>query len=131
MKYSFSESSEEIILNDKWGFNLFMLKTIMLLNIISSILNIYSYDSTGDPFIYYFWLLIGIVSVLLFFQFLFKISGTKELAISEIKHLKVNSIFGRDRLSLKLKNGKNRHLVTKNDSTEVANFFKEFGIPLK
>ena len=131
MKYSFSESSKEIILDDKWGFNLFVLKTIMLLNIISSSLNIYTYDLTRDPFVYYFWILIGIVSVLLFIQFSFKISGTKELAISDIRHLKVNSILGRDRLSLKLKNGKNRHLVTKNDSTEVANFFKELGIPLK
>ena len=131
MKYSLSESSQEILLNDRWSFHRFGYIFMMLMNIIMSVSSILRMSIEKDYFIFWFWIILGLISTGLLFSFIFKISGKEKLYREEIAHMEVKDWTGKKRLSLKLKNGKNRHLVTKHNASEFLNFFKELGIPVK
>ena len=63
-------------------------------------------------FLIWIWVLIGLVS-LIFFIYLYKLSTKEEIELSEIEAPVLKDFFGRKQLSLKLKNGKTRHLQIK------------------
>jgi hypothetical protein len=63
-------------------------------------------------FLSWLWVLIGLVSVI-FFIYLYKLSTKEGIELSEIEAPVLKDFFGRKQLSLKLKNGKARHLQIK------------------
>lgn len=56
------------------------------------------------------WYVLGAVSVLCLYLVIFRKDWRKEVPLQEIRCLKRSRAFGRDRYSLKLKNGKTRDL---------------------
>jgi len=63
-------------------------------------------------FLSWLWVLIGLASVIIFL-YLNRLSTKKEIELSKIEAPVLKDFFGRKRLSLKLKNGKARHLQIK------------------
>ena len=68
----------------------------------------------------YFWIAIGIVSLLVLYYFVFKLSTAEEIPVDNIKSLNEKSVWGRKRFSFELTNGKKRHLGGFKNEFELA-----------
>ena len=68
----------------------------------------------------YFWIAIGIVSLLVLYYFVFKLSTAEEIPVDNIKSLNEKSVWGRKRFSFELTNGKKRHLGGFKNECELA-----------
>lgn len=81
----------------------------------------------------FIWIILGIFSIVLFTYQILKKTASKKINISEISTLTEKEVFGRKRLSLKLKNGKFRDLMEmKNESNikETKDIFESIGIKI-
>ena len=103
----------------------------MLLNLANAIIRIFGKRTTEYGFIEYFWIGLGIISLIVLFKFLFKMSTAQKISIGEITRLEEKTVFGKNRFSLKLKNGKKRNLGNFKDQNELAKvreLFSKIGI---
>ncbi|MDG1729236.1 MAG: hypothetical protein P8K68_13420 [Algibacter sp.] len=97
----------------------------------NAIIQLISYNKTEYGFIEYFWIGIGVISLVILYLFLFKKSAAKKINVTEIRRLKEKTFFGRKRFALELKNGKNRDLGNFYNEIELANvreLFSKIGI---
>lgn len=84
----------------------------MILNIIQMLFRLLLNPFAEWDFLIWMWLILGLASVIIFL-YLNRLSTKKEIELSEIEAPVLKDFFGRKQLSLKLKNGKTRHLQIK------------------
>lgn len=131
MKIEFNESENSIEIKDGLKNQYLILKILMILNLANAIIRIFGKRTTEYGFIEYFWVGLGIISLVFLFMFIFKMSTAEKISIGEITELEEKRIFGKKRFSLKLKNGKKRNLGNFKDQFELAKareLFTEIGI---
>ena len=131
MKIEFNELEDSIEINDGLKNQYLILKILMLLNLANAIIRIFGKRTTEYGFIEYFWIGLGIISLIVLFKFLFKMSTAQKISIGEITRLEEKTVFGKNRFSLKLKNGKKRNLGNFKDQNELAKvreLFSKIGI---
>lgn len=103
----------------------------MILNLISAVFQLLDINENGIGFIEIIFFIIGIISLIILYIFIFKKSTSDKIPIEKIERLTKKSIFGKKQFSLKLKNGKKRDLTELKSETEFAELkklFSEFGI---
>ncbi|MBZ9629251.1 hypothetical protein LB465_00560 [Salegentibacter sp. LM13S] len=123
MKIKLDRENRQVKIDDNQKFNYGILKFVMILNIIQMLMRILINPvSAWDV---YTWLIIpiGLFSFSIFF-YLLKLSTAEVIPLEEIEHLVHKNFVGRKRLSLKLKNGKTRHLQIKSitEIKQIQNF---------
>ena len=108
------------------------MKFLMTLNSLSLVLSLLSVYKTGIVgFLEIIWFTLGIPSLIILYQFIFKRTTKEKISIAEISGLKEKSILGRSRFSIKLLNGKKRELSelkTQAEFNELKKMFNEIGI---
>lgn len=134
MKLKFNESDKTIEIKDGIKTQFFLVKTTLLFTVLNSVLfpvfvlNNKQFESFG-----FIWIILGISSItLLIYQFLKK-STSEKLKLSEISAFTERQILGRNRFSLKLKNGKLRDLGAmrnQSDISETKKFFRNIGVEM-
>ncbi|AUC80814.1 hypothetical protein [Lacinutrix sp. Bg11-31] len=132
MKIEYNESENTIEIKDGLKNQYLILKILMILNLANALTRLIGQNKTGYGIIEYFWIAIGIVSIIALYFFLFKNSTAEKIKIGEIKRLNEKSVFGRKRFSLELDNGKKRILGNfKNEFelVEMRELFTRVGIP--
>ena len=117
---SFSESENSIEIKDGLKNQYLILKILMILNLANAIIRIFGKQTTEYGFIEYIWIGLGIISLIVLFMFLFKMSTAEKISIGEITGLEEKIVFGKKRFSLKMKNGKKRNLGNFKDQFELA-----------
>jgi len=131
MKIKYNESENSIEIKDGLKNQYLILKILMILNLANAIIRIFGKQTTEYGFIEYIWIGLGIISLIVLFMFLFKMSTAEKISIGEITGLEEKIVFGKKRFSLKLKNGKKRNLGNFKDQFELAKareLFTKIGI---
>ena len=120
MKIEFNESENSIEIKDGLKNQYLILKILMILNLANAIIRIFGKQTTEYGFIEYFWIGVGIISLVVLFMFLFKMSTAEKISIREITGLEEKMVFRKKRFALKLKNGKKRNLGKFKNQLELA-----------
>ena len=132
MKIKYNEIEKTIEINDDLKNHYFSMKILMTLNslsLVSSLLNVYKTGIVGFQEI--IWFTLGIASLIILYQLIFKRITKEKISIAEISGLEEKSILGRSRFSIKLLNGKKRELSeleTQAEFNELKKMFNEIGI---
>ncbi|MGB5942210.1 MAG: hypothetical protein WBG71_04965 [Leeuwenhoekiella sp.] len=131
MRLQYNEIERSIEIEDELRNHYFLLKIVMILNLISAIFQLIDVKETGIGLIEILSMLSGIISLLFFYLVILKRTFINEIPIEKIERLTEKSIFGTKQFSFKLKNGKNRDLPvveSQREYNELKKFFSEIGI---
>ena len=134
MKIQFDEKEKSIEIKDGLKTQHLLIKMMLFITLINSILfPVFILDKRQLEWLGFIWILLGLGSmIMLIYQVMTK-STSEKLKLSEISSLKEKQVFGRTRLSLKLKNGKLRDLMemkNESDIIETKELFKNIGIKI-
>jgi len=123
MEIKLDRENNKLRIDDNMKFTYWMLRFAMICNIISASLNIFTSQISEWNILTWIWILTGLFSIFILF-YIFKFSTAEVIPLDDIQHPVPKNFFGRKRLSLKLKNGKTRHLPTKSikEIEQIQNF---------
>ncbi len=131
MKIKYNELDKSIEIKDELKSHYTLMKIVMILNLISAVLQLLDINETGIGFVEITFFIIGIISLIILYIFIFKKTTSDKIPIEKIERLTKISIFGKKQFSLKLKNGKKRDLTELKSETEyneLKKMFSEIGI---
>ena len=131
MRIKYNEIEKSIEIKDSIESHYFILKMIMILNITNAILRLYDLNLSKINFTEIFWFVLGIISLVFLYLFIFKKSTSEKILVEEIKLLKQKNIFWKKAFLLELNNGKTRELLeikTQSEYIELKKTFSEIGI---
>ncbi|MDW5290796.1 hypothetical protein [Formosa sp. PL04] len=132
MKIVFNENEKSIEIKDGLKTQYLFLKIMLIFTLINSIVfPVFVLDKKQLKWLGFIWVIIGLASIIMLIYQLMKKSTSEKLNLTEISSLTENRVFGRQRFSLKLTNGKLRDLVemkNESDITETKKLFKSIGI---
>gem|GEM_PF-793285 len=132
MKIKFNQKDKTIEIQDSVRNFHFSIKLLLILNLVNPLLNLVDIPTKGFGFIQVIWVLIGVISIVLFFYLFFKKSTLSKIPLEMIQGLKEKTSFGKKRFYIFLKNGKSRDLMdlkTQAEFEELKKVFVENGIP--
>lgn len=110
----------------------FILKALMVLNMMNAGLFLYKGSRTGFGFIEGLWIFLAVVSLIVLVYLVYRKSTQAELSLDQIVAYRAKNLFGRKQYALKLRNGKFRDLGTFKATEDQARFrglMAEAGIP--
>jgi hypothetical protein len=90
---------------------------------IYAILSVLRYLKTGDQFLLWTGLFIGMANFVIFILNLIR-TNQSEILFDDIKSIKVKRIFGNEFLDIKLKNNRLRRVIGIENSQEIEEFIK-------
>ena len=122
MKIEYNKSENSIQIRDGLKRSYLLLKILLILNLTNATIRLIGQDRLDYGVIEYFWIAIGLISLLALYYFLFKISTADKIPVDDIKSLREKSVFGRKRYSFELTNGKQRHLGNFKSEFDLAKF---------
>jgi len=132
MKIKYNNTENTIEIKDGLYEKFLGFKFFLILNVLNALIRLIVKSKTEYGIIDYFWIAMGLASLIALYFLLFKISTAEKIKVSKIKRLSEKSFFGRERFTLELENEKNRILGNfKNDSelAEIRKLFARVGIP--
>lgn len=133
MDINYNQKDKTIDIKDGLKSQYFMIKALMILNLINALLNVSYISEDGIGFMQIIWLILGIVSIVVLYFFFFKKSSQEKIEIKTIERLTEKTVFGSKRMSLKLKNGKSRdlaYLKTSEEISKVKKMLTKIGVPV-
>jgi hypothetical protein len=131
MKIKYNKIEKTIEIKDGVKNHYFVMKFLMVLNLLNAVLRLLNLNKTGIGFQEIIWFTLGIASLIILYLFIFKRTMKEKIPIAEISELKEKSILGRSRFSIKLLNGTKRELTelkTQAEFNELKKMFTEIGI---
>ena len=120
MKINYNKTENSIEIKDGLRNHYFMLMVVMILNLINAIIRLAKFIKSEFGIEEFFWLAIGIISLIFLYLYLFKRSTAEKIKVNEIKKLTEKKVFGNKRFSLDLKNGKKRILGSFKNENEIV-----------
>jgi hypothetical protein len=130
MKVKYNEIEKSLEIKDRVKTDYFVIKFIMILNLLNAVLRLFKINKTGIGLEEIIWFILGIASLIILYLFIFKKSTLEKIPVDEIDQLNEKSIFGKSRFSIKLINGKRRDLSeikTQSEFNELKEMFSNFG----
>jgi len=124
----FNKNTNSLTINDGLKNNSLIMNFLMFLNILNSALRVFKKNISDFEF--YLWIFIGLISILVLLYKFFKTVSSKEIKVDNIKYLKIKEVFGNERFSLILKNGKKRIVIIRKNSSEIKNTISDIGIKI-
>ena len=119
MDINYNQKDKTIDIKDGLKSQYFMIKALMILNLVNALLNVSYISEDGIGLMQIIWLILGIVSIVVLYFYFFKKSSQEKIEIKTIDRLTEKTVFGSKRLSLKLTNGKSRDLAYLKTSEEI------------
>ncbi|SFJ25821.1 hypothetical protein [Olleya namhaensis] len=133
MDINYNQKDKTIDIKDGLKSQYFMIKALMILNLVNALLNVSYISEDGIGFMQIIWLILGIVSIVVLYFFFFKKSSQEKIEIKTIERLTEKTVFGSKRMTLKLKNGKSRdlaYLKTSEEISKVKKMLTKIGVPV-
>jgi hypothetical protein len=129
MKMRFDRDNRTLEVKDDLKMHFMLLRFIFAINIFNALLRMYNNYLSGiqnEPVI----IILGVISVIALL-FMRSRSTQEMIPLDEIEFLQEKKILGRNRYSLKLKNGKIRNLpIKKKELDGIEHAIKESGIEI-
>lgn len=134
MNIIFNENEKSVEIKDGLKTHYWMVKIMMIFNIINSILFLaLVLNKKQMAWFGFIWVIIGMASIIgLIYQIKYK-TASEKLKLSDIHALVEKQFFGRKRFSLKLKNGKLRDLKAMKNELDIKKtkaLFENIGIQI-
>ena len=130
MNINYNESNKSIEIKDGLKNYVFLLNFLMVLNLLNAILNL-SDIKASFGFMKIIWLVLGVVSIVILYNSIFKKSTREKIPIDQIKGLNQRIFLGRKKYFIELKNGKTRDLLevkSESEFTKLRTMFTKNGI---
>ncbi|OAZ03915.1 hypothetical protein [Flavobacterium succinicans] len=131
MKLHYNTQDETLVIQDGLKNHHFLLKLLMILNLLNAVLNVSTFSISNVGFMQLVWLFLGLVSVVVLYNLTVENTTLEKIPVSAIKGLKEYSFFGKKRLAIVLNNGKKRDLVevkTPQEFKEARKIMKQVGL---
>jgi len=133
MKINYNESEKTIEIKDGLKNQYLVIHLCLIFTFVNSVIQTLNLDKKQMEWIGFIWIFLGLLSVALLTYQILKKTASEKLNVSEISSLVEKDVFGRKRISLKLKNGKLRDLMEmkkQSDITQTKELFKNIGVKL-
>lgn len=130
MNINYNEVDKTIEIKDRLKSHVFLINFLIVLNLLSAILNL-SDVKASFGFMKIIWLVIGVVSIVILYNSIFKKSTKEKIPADQIKGLDKRVFLGRKKYFIELKNGKTRDLVevkSEEDRKQLSEMFRKNGI---
>tara|TARA_R100000935_G_C2838531_1_gene169624 strand:+ start:3278 stop:3721 length:444 start_codon:yes stop_codon:yes gene_type:complete len=131
---NYNDTEKSIKIKDNFKNQYWLTNVMAILNIINSILfPVFVLNRLQMKWFGFFWILIGIASLVGLLYHIIKRSPAENLKIEEIQELSTNSFIGRKQYGLRLINGKFRPLIAlknKNQIVDTIVMIRDLGIPI-
>lgn len=130
MNINYNESKKSIEIKDGLKNYVFLLNFLMILNLLNALLNLSDVEASFG-FMKMIWLVLGVVSILILYNSIFKKSTREKIPIDQIKGLNQRIFLGRKKYFIELKNGKTRDLLevkSESEFTKLRTMFTKNGI---
>ena len=130
MNINYIESKKSIEIKDGLKNYVFLLNFLMILNLLNAILNLSDVEASFG-FMKMIWLVLGVVSIVILYNSIFKKSTREKIPIDQIKGLNQRIFLGRKKYFIELKNGKTRDLLevkSESEFTKLRTMFTKNGI---
>ena len=121
MQLEFDKQKEQLKIKDEVPSHSKLVIVLMLVNALNMGVQLFSMRYYKNELLFVFMLLLAIVSVVAVFFYLFKRSWKTNYNLSEIEGLEVKKVLGRERVFLKLHNGKKRSFTILKNENELNN----------
>ena len=133
MKINYNESEKTIEIKDGLKNQYLVIHLCLIFTFVNSVIQTLTLDKKQMEWTGFIWIFLGLLSVALLTYQILKKTASEKLNVSEISSLVEKDVFGRKRISLKLKNGKLRDLMEmkkQSDITQTKELFKNIGVKL-
>jgi hypothetical protein len=130
MNINYNESKKSIEIKDGLKNYVFLLNFLMILNLLNALLNLSDVEASFG-FMKMIWLVLGVVSIVILYNSIFKKSTREKIPIDQIKGLNQRVFLGRKKYFIELKNGKTRDLLevkSESEFTKLRTMFTKNGI---
>jgi len=130
MNINYNESKKSIEIKDGLKNYVFLLNFLMILNLLNALLNLSDVEASFG-FMKMIWLVLGVVSIVILYNSIFKKSTREKIPIDQIKGLNQRIFLGRKKYFIELKNGKTRDLLevkSESEFTKLRTMFTKNGI---
>lgn len=124
MQLEFNKNSKELTIKDEVPTHTWLIIVLMLVNGINMGVQLFLMSYQNNGFLYILMFLLALVSVIVILFFLLKRSWKSKYQIKNIEGIETRIVFGRERIFLKLVNGKRRSLPILKNEKEVTNLKK-------
>ncbi|MEX6626813.1 hypothetical protein [Tenacibaculum salmonis] len=131
MELTFDAQKKQLNIKDDVPTNSWLVIFLMLVNVINMSVQLFYISFYKNEILFVFMTLLAVASVVAIFFYLLKKSWKKTYKLSEIEGIEIKNSFGRERISLKLQNGKKRSFsILKNEKelTSLKNTLTSIGI---
>jgi hypothetical protein len=133
MKITYNETEKCVEIKDGLKNHFLLMKALMILNLANSILNLSDVRMDNFRFINVVWAILGIISILVLYNFIVKKTAAEKLPVDQIKGLNERTFMGRKKYFIDLKNGKKRDLLevkSESEFKQLRKMFQKNGIQL-
>ena len=120
MKLHYNTQDETLVIQDGLKNHHFLLKLLMILNLLNAVLNVSTFSISSIGFMQLVWLFLGLVSVVVLYNLTVKNTTLEKIPVSAIKGLKEYSFFGKKRDLVEVK--------TPQEFKEVRKIMKPIGV---
>ncbi|WP_054851638.1 hypothetical protein [Olleya sp. ITB9] len=110
MNIKYNENNQTIEIKDGLKTHHMLIKSIMILNLVNAILNVYDVNITKLSFMSTIWIFLALLSVFVLYIFFTKKSSLENIPVKNIEALEQKTSLGSKRYTFKLTNGKTRDL---------------------
>lgn len=131
MKLHYNTQDETLVIQDGLKNHHFLLKLLMILNLLNAVLNVSTFSISNVGFMQLVWIFLGLVSIVVLYNLTVKNTTLEKIPVNTIKGIKEYSFFGKKRLAIVLNNGKKRDLVevkTPQEFKEARKIMKQVGV---
>ena len=133
MKINYNESEKTIEIKDGLKNQYVVIYLCLIFAFVNSVIQTLMLDKKQMQWTAFIWIILGILSMILLTYQILKKTASEKLNVSEISSVVEKNVFGRKRISLKLKNGKLRDLMEmkkQSDITRTKELFKNIGVKI-
>lgn len=110
MNIKYNENNQTIEIKDGLKTHHMLIKSIMILNLVNAILNVYDVNITKLSYMSTIWIFLALLSVFVLYIFFTKKSSLENIPVKNIEALEQKTSLGSKRYTFKLTNGKTRDL---------------------
>ncbi|MDO6811586.1 hypothetical protein [Tenacibaculum soleae] len=131
MQLEFDKQKELLIIKDDVPLHSRLVLILLSVNVVNMSFQLVSISYSKNEILFIFMLLLGVISVVAILFYLFKRSWKTTYKLSKIEGVETKKIYGKERIFLKLHNGKKRSfsiLKNENEFNSLKNTLTTIGI---
>ncbi|WP_440068475.1 hypothetical protein [Tenacibaculum discolor] len=124
MQLEFNKKTQELTIKDEVPMHSWLIICLMLINGINMGVQLYLMSYKNNETLFIFMLLLATVSVIVIFYYITKRSWKSKYLLNEIEGIETRIVYGKERIFLKLCNGKRRSFPVLKNEKELSDFKK-------